>query len=75
METRKWKVFLRLKGETIVDTDQDLLTEFKVMVEYLKWIGVDYSMAIQVEAGRAEHARTVAWSRLPAGEDAEQLGD
>jgi len=55
METRKWKVFLRMNGETIVDTDQDILTEFKVMVEYLKWIGVDYSMAVQVEAGRAEH--------------------
>ncbi len=75
METRKWKVFLRMNGETIVDTDQDILTEFKVMVEYLKWIGVDYSMAVQVEAGRAEQARTVAWSKLPAGKDAEQLGD
>jgi len=75
METRKWKVFLRMNGETIVDSDQDLLTEFKVMVEYLKSIGVDYSMAVQVEAGRAEHARTVAWNRLPVGEDAGQLGD
>jgi hypothetical protein len=64
METRKWKAFLRMNGETIVDSSQDILTEFKAMVEYLKCIGVDYSMVVQVEAGQTERSQTLAMEQL-----------
>jgi hypothetical protein len=65
MEARKWKAFLRMSGETTVDTGQDILTEFKVMVEYLKCIGVDYSMVVQVEAGQSGHSQNLALEQTP----------
>jgi hypothetical protein len=64
MESRKWKAFLRMNGETVVDSSQDILAEFKAMVEYLKVIGVNYSMVVQVEAGQAECSRTHAMEQL-----------
>ena len=75
METRKWKAFLRMNGETTVDTGQDILTEFKAMVEYLKWIGVDYSMVVQVEAGQTDPSRTLASEQTPRRREPGQLGD
>jgi hypothetical protein len=65
METRRWKAFLRINGETMVDSSQDILAEFKAMVEYLKCIGVDYSVVVQVEAGQAERSRTLAVEQPP----------
>jgi hypothetical protein len=75
METRKWKAFLRMNGETLVDTDQDILTEFKAMVEYLKWIGVDYSIVVQVEAGQKERSQTLALEQTSRRRAHEQVGD
>ncbi len=75
METRRWKAFLRMNGETTVDTSQDVLTEFKVMVEYLKCIGVDYSMVVQVEAGQTERSRTLDLEEVPRRRGSGQLGD
>jgi len=75
METRRWKAFLRMNGETTVDTSQDVLTEFKVMVEYLKCIGVDYSMVVQVEAGQTERSRTLVLEQVPRRRGSGQLGD
>jgi len=75
METRRWKAFLRMNGETTVDTGQDILTEFKAMVEYLKWIGVDYSMVVQVEAGQTDPSRTLALEQTPRRREPGQLGD
>jgi len=75
METRKWKAFLRMNGETTVDTSQDILTEFKAMVEYLKCIGVDYSMVVQVEAGRADRSQTLAMEQPPRRPGTGRLGD
>ncbi len=75
METRKWKAFLRMNGETRVDTSQDILTEFKAMVEYLKWSGTDYSMVVQVEAGQTERSRTLALEQTPRRRGRGQLGD
>ncbi len=66
MESRRWKAFLRMNGETIVDSSQDILTEFKAMVEYLKCIGVNYSMVVQVEAGQEERSRTLAMEQPPS---------
>jgi hypothetical protein len=65
METRRWKAFLRMNGETMVDSSQDVLAEFKAMVEYLKCIGVDYSVVVQVEAGQAERSRTLPAEQPP----------
>jgi hypothetical protein len=65
MESRKWKAFLRMNGETVVDSSQDILAEFKAMVEYLRCTGVNYSMVVQVEAGQAERSRTLAIEQPP----------
>jgi hypothetical protein len=75
METRKWKAFLRMNGETTVDSSHDILTEFKAMVEYLKSIGVDYSMFVQVEADHAERSQTLAMERPARRQRTGQLGD
>jgi len=75
MENRKWKAFLRMTGETTVDASEDILTEFKAMVEYLKWIGVDYSMVVQVEAGQTDPSRTLASEQTPRRREPRQLGD
>jgi cytochrome c len=74
LETRRWKAFLRMNGETTVDSSQDILSEFKAMVEYLKWIGVDYSIVVQVEATQAESGRTLALEQTPHRREAEQPG-
>jgi hypothetical protein len=75
METRKWKAFLRMNGETTVDSSQDILTEFKAMVEYLKCIGVDYSIVVQVEAGQGERSQRLAMEQPPRRQGTGQLGD
>lgn len=74
MESRKWKAFLRMKGETSVNSSQDILTEFKVMVEYLKCIGVDYSVVVQVEAGQAERSQSLAMEQTPRRRGHGQIG-
>ena len=75
METRRWKAFLRMNGETTDDTSQDILTEFKAMVEYLKWIGVDYSMVVQVEADQTGRSQSLALEHTPRRRGSRQLGD
>jgi len=75
METRKWKAFLRMNGETAVDSGQDIMTEFRAMVEYLKWIGVDYSMVVQVEATQAERAQALALEQTQPRRGYGKLGD
>ena len=75
METRKWKAFLRLNGETTVDSSRDILTEFKAMVEYLKSIGIHYSIVVQVDADQSEHSQTLAMEEPPRRSGTGQLGD
>jgi cytochrome c len=75
METRKWKAFLRMNGETTIDTEQDILTEFKAMVEYMKWIGVNYSMVVQVEAGGSEDSQTAGLEQASNRQGSGQMGD
>jgi len=75
MESRKWKAFLRMNGETTVNTSQDILNEFKAMVEYLRCLGVDYSMVVQVEAGQREHSHTLALEQTPPRRESGRVGD
>jgi cytochrome c len=75
METRKWKAFLRMNGETTIDTEQDILTEFKAMVEYMKWIGVNYSMVVQVEAGGSEDSQNAGLEQASNRQGSGQMGD
>jgi hypothetical protein len=75
METRKWKAFLKMNGETTVDVGQDMLAECRVIVEYLKCIGVDYSMVVQVEAGQKEGSQTLALEQTPFRRGFRQIGD
>ncbi len=55
LENRRWKAFLRLRGETLVERDDEILDEFKGFVDALKRVGVDYSIIVNVEGGRTEH--------------------
>jgi hypothetical protein len=64
-----------MNGETTVDTSQEILTEFKIMVDYLKFIGIDYSMVVQVEAGQTERSQTLALEQTPRRRGPEPLGD
>jgi hypothetical protein len=75
METRRWKAFLRMNGETAVESTQDILIEFNAMVEYLKCIGVDYSMVVQVEAGQTDRSQTLAMEQPPRRPGTGRLGD
>ena len=75
MEARKWKAFLRVNGETTVDSSYDILTELKAMVEYLKSIGVDYSIFVRVEADKAGRSQTLAMEQSPRRPRTGQLGD
>jgi hypothetical protein len=54
-ETRRWKAFLRLRGESLVETDDEILNEFEGFVHALRRVGVDYSIIVNVEGGRTEH--------------------
>ncbi len=54
LEIRRWKAFLRLTGETLVDRDEDILNEFKGFVQALKRVGVDYSIVVNVEGGKTQ---------------------
>ncbi|HYY92512.1 MAG TPA: hypothetical protein VE955_11040 [Candidatus Dormibacteraeota bacterium] len=54
MEIRRWKAFLRLKGETLVERDEDILDEFKEFVQALKRVGIDYSIIVNVEGGKTQ---------------------
>src|SRR5438552_18373300 len=54
LENRRWKAFLRLTGETMVERDDEILDEFKGVVKALKRVGGDYSIIVNVEGGREE---------------------
>jgi hypothetical protein len=54
LEIRRWKAFLRLKGETLVERDEDILDEFKEFVQALKRVGIDYSIIVNVEGGKTQ---------------------
>ena len=54
MEIRRWKAFLRLNGETLVERDEDILDEFKEFVQALKRVGIDYSIIVNVEGGKTQ---------------------
>jgi hypothetical protein len=64
-----------MNGETAVESSQDILIEFKAMVEYLKCIGVDYSMVVQVEAGQADRSQPLAMEQPPRRPRIGRLGD
>ena len=54
MEIRRWKAFLRLEGETLVERDEDVLNEFKGFVQALKRAGIEYSIVVNVEENRLD---------------------
>ena len=49
MEVRRWKAFLRLSGESLVDRDDEILAEFKGFAQALKRTGIEYSIVLNVE--------------------------
>ena len=71
MQSRKWKAFLRLQGETLVDNDEDILNEFSGFVQQLKRVGVEYSIIVNVEGGDTslvdgiERIQTVVHGQTP----------
>jgi hypothetical protein len=81
LEIRRWKAFLRLNGETLVERDEDILNEFKGFVQALKRAGIDYSVVVNVEEGgierlasRARQDPSITSSPSP-GKRVESIGD
>lgn len=68
MHPRRWKAFIRLNGETLVENDRDIMKEFTGFVAQLRQIGLDYSIVVSVDgkavdqfgARTRELARTIA---------------
>jgi len=52
IESYKWKAFLRLKGQTSLRNEEEILDEFEGFVRALQQVGVDYNIIVTVE-GRA----------------------
>lgn len=49
MEARRWKAFVRLSGESVVERDEEILTEFKGFAQSLNRTGIEYSIFLKVE--------------------------
>lgn len=60
MPSRKWKAFMRLYGETPVESEQDIVKEFTGFAKQLERVGVEYSIVVTVDKGpiRQYSART-----------------
>ena len=51
-ESYKWTAFLKLKGQTSLRNEEEILDEFDGFVQSLQRVGVDYNIIVMVE-GRA----------------------
>lgn len=58
MEARRWKAFVRLSGESVVDRDEEILTEFKGFAQSLNRTGIEYSIFLKVEDRPRSSARS-----------------
>jgi hypothetical protein len=80
VEVRRWKAFLRLNGETLVERDEDILNEFKGFVQALKRVGIGYSIVVNVEDGGTESLTSRTQNglsithRMPSDKRAESVG-
>lgn len=63
-----------MTGETMVDTEHDILSEFKVVADFMKCLGLNYQMIVQVEDSRTAESNTVA-SSDPSANEERPLGD
>jgi hypothetical protein len=54
LEPRRWKAFLRLTGQTVVENEDDILNEFTGFVSLLDKVGIGYSIIVNVEPSRTE---------------------
>ncbi len=52
IESYKWTAFLKLKGQTSLRNEEEMLDEFDGFVQSLQRVGVDYNIIVMVE-GRA----------------------
>jgi hypothetical protein len=52
IESYKWTAFLKLKGQTSLRNEEEILDEFDGFVQALQRVGVDYNIIVMVE-GRA----------------------
>ena len=52
MESYEWTAFLKLKGQTSLRNEEEILDEFDGFVQALQRVGVDYNIIVMVE-GRA----------------------
>lgn len=51
-EHYKWTAYLKLKGQTWAQKENEILNEFESFVQALRGVGVDYNIIVMVE-GRA----------------------
>ena len=72
MLSRKWAAFVRLKGESVVDSDRDIVKEFTRVAQELERVGIEYSMVVSVDRGpiRQYPSRTGGLQSLASGVEA-----
>jgi hypothetical protein len=58
MESHEWTAFLKLKGQTSLRNEEEILDEFDGFVQALQRVGVDYNIIVMVEgkASRQLHS-------------------
>jgi hypothetical protein len=58
IESSKWTAFLKLKGQTSLRNEEEILDEFDGFVQALQRVGVDYNIIVMVEgkASRQLHS-------------------
>src|SRR2546425_741635 len=67
IESYKWTAFLKLKGQTSLRNEEEILDEFDGLVQSLQRVGVDYNIIVMVEgrAPRQLHLHTTRERRKP----------
>ncbi len=58
MEPLRWKAFLRLRGETSVVHEGEIMDQFDRLVQSFQRAGIDYSLVVLVEGRRHARAHT-----------------
>ncbi|TMI26596.1 hypothetical protein E6H30_03375 [Candidatus Bathyarchaeota archaeon] len=48
-DSYKWTAFLKLKGQTSLRNEEEILDEFDGFVQSLQRVGVDYNIIVMVE--------------------------
>jgi len=48
-QIRKWRAYLKLEGETAVNSEEDIVEDFEAFVQTLRGILIDYNIVVLVD--------------------------